>query len=218
MRYMPNQYTQNTSRRFDRGARPADNLISEGLLDLIVERDRIGEALSLAQTHANELAAESNDAAAKLADDTAATTAARAGKPVPPAVATRKLAEDREVAAREFDAQRAAYAAVTDEAETLAGELHAKGEPAAIAARTKARTRIEALANKLADEVEAVVKEGAAHDWLRTMHHATAETWAVDVAPDLSREGLHRGNTKPVPVRSLITRAALAVLEEEGQS
>lgn len=182
-----------------------------------MERDRLGDARSLAEARVNELAAESQDAAAKLADDTAATTAARAYKPVPPAVAAKKLAEDREVAARELQAQQTAYNDVSGEAENLAGELHEKGEPGAIAARAKARARIETLANKLADEVEAVVKEGAAHDWLRQMHHQTAETWAVDAEPGLIREGLHRGNTKPVPVRQLIVNSALAVLTEEGQ-
>jgi hypothetical protein len=211
--------TNNTTSNLDRfndGVRPPLDLVPAELASLIRERDRIGVQRQEAETLVRDLRQGHHDQAAEQADAAAASEAARAGKPIPGPAAVRKLEKDREEAARAYDAQSSAFEAVTDEARVMSEDvLGATARDRRADTLAKARTKIEAQANKLADLVDAAVAADAVDLWLITGHYSCeAVTWDVDVV-DLGHHNITRTfNSRHVMVRDVIVRAATTVLDE----
>ena len=218
MRYLPRLGSMTHITWFDPDKRPPSARLPKALADLLEERDRVAESGRLALIAVRDLDDEGLDATAKRQDDLAATQAARAGKPIPKPAAVPKLLSDRAEAARCFAAQEAAFTAVISECADLVylARDDSAAADAADKAKAKARANIDAMVDKLATAIEAAVAAGAARDWvLMNQYHVGAQTWPVDVIPDLARHGLSRTNTTPYYVRAILSGAAHAVLEDQ---
>jgi hypothetical protein len=218
MRYLPKLGAMTHIDRFNPDRRPPSSLLPPALADLLEERDRVAESGRLALLAVRELVDESLDATAKRQDDLAATQAARTGKPIPKPAAVPKLEADRADAARNLAAQEAAFTAVISECSdhVFLARDDSPTADAADKARAKARASVDAQVDKLATAIEAAVASGAARDWVLTgQYHTDARTWLTDVVPDAARYGLSRQNTQPYHVRSILTGAARAVLEDQ---
>jgi chromosome segregation ATPase len=210
MRYIPNVMAAAT---FDAGPyRPKLSELPKPLAKILTERDELGVRLNAAQARVNELASEGLDAAAQRQDDEEAAAAARAGKPIPRAARAERLAQDRHDAARALEAHVTAHTALTGEANEVRDQV--RDYDGRDALRKEARERIAALAEKLADEVEAAVRSLAVQDYLCDGSYNTeARTWPTEVCPSLGNR-IQRHDTTHEPVRGIITRAALTVLED----
>jgi hypothetical protein len=214
MRYTP-ALQMNHARGWAAGnGRPAFDLLPPELVTMLIEYDRLGNQAQAARVELQQLSDPKNDAAAKLEDDAKAVAAARAGKQLPPAKAVVALAEARKVAARAVEVQEAAHTAcghdLTNWAANDAGDVFA-----AVASDIKSRrVEVEQLADQLSTAVEDAVRAGAVGDWLNGLPYFTqATTWPTEVIADLANCGVARSDTRPVSVRSVITTAALTVLE-----
>lgn len=209
-RYLPNSTATAT---LDASPfRPKLSALPKKLAAALTERDALAVRLGEAQTRVNELSSTALDTAAQAKDDAAATAAARTGKPIPPATATAQLAREREEAARALEAHRTAHTALTAEASEVRDEVRDFDRREAL--REEARQRITVLADQLADEVEASVERLAVQDFLCNGTYDTrAATWPTEVCPSLTSR-IRRHETTPEPVRDIIRRAALTVLED----
>jgi len=213
MRYIP-QITGGYADALRGTNRPPLELLPADLAKLLRTLDDFAEKISAAQMEVNTLADDTLDDAARREDADAAARAARAGKPIPAPVALPKLQARREQAARNLAAQRDAYQAVSDEAMELRGQYWTARIDSIDEATAKARAEIEAKAADLADTIEAHVRDRAVFDWLANGSYIpTAQTWPVDAIPDLERIGIGRRNSNPIPVRDIITAAAVATLD-----
>jgi hypothetical protein len=217
MRYLPKQSASTNVTRFDPDKRPPLDLLPKALADLLAERDKLAESGRLALLAAVNLEDEALTLAAQAKDDAAATSAARAGQPIPKPAAVAKLEADRAEAARGLAAQEAALNTVISECadHVYLARDDQVANAAADKAKAKARTDIAALVDKLATAIEAAVEAGAAHDWIMTsLFYRDARTWPTDAIPDLVRHGLTRQNTATYSARQILSGAALAVLED----
>jgi hypothetical protein len=217
MRYMPSSAGAKTSDGLEPAARPDLAHLPDDLAALLLERDQIRDRRAVAVGAANELRSDTRDVEARLSDDAAATSAARSGRPIPPAKAGRKLVEDRRAAERSVVAYDTALNEITVAVEDAMSKHYWERQDAAAAARAAALVEVEVMASQLADLVEARVEETSVSVWLKTgLLHRRVETWPVDVC-DLARFGLDRGNTSPITVRSALRNAATAALLTEEE-
>jgi hypothetical protein len=217
MRYLPNTGMIAVT-RFNPDKRPPSSALPDALNSLLAERDQLAESGRLALIAVRDLEDEALDLAAKAKDDAAATGAARAGRAIPKPSAVPKLENDRAEAARNLAAQETAFKSVIDEASDLVYALRDDSPTAAAADKAKAAARaaIDKLVDRLATAIETAVAAGAARDWVECgRYHTPAMTWPVDVVPALASHGLSHSNTSPIHVRSVLTGAANAVLEDQ---
>lgn len=209
-RFTPNSSSFNDSHLAPGVGRPPLEELPADLAALLAERDTALERFHAAVQEQSRLADPERDAEAKRIDDESDAAAARAGKKIPPASATKKLIVDRDQAEREVVAHKAALAAVTNDVSTVLS-----ANPDAAEKKAAARERIAKLAELLADEVEKAVAESAVDDWLAGRgYFVQAKTWPVDIIPELSRYSIDRYNTQPLPVRVAIINTATTVLED----
>jgi hypothetical protein len=215
MRFTPNMTNWDGSARFTAGARPPLDMLPPKLATLLSERDTLAGKVSEADKLVRDLQDETLDLTAKQTDDQDAALAARSRKPIPAPVAADKLKADRLTAERDATAQKSAFEACTQEANAMVDVVRDETTAAAEAQRTKARTEIEAIADKLADKVEAAVLAGAIQDWLtKGSYYRDARTWITDVCPDSARYGIGRSNTTHYAIRDLIRGCATTTLED----
>ena len=213
-RYLPN-HSGGGAARYNPGTRPPLEMIPNDLANLICERDRIREQVSVAETRLNELGADQKTEAARQADDAAATKAARAGKPIPEAKATLKLELDRAAASRDLEAQRAALAAVTNDCDDVADKLGHEYRFGDATGRADTRSDLREAATALAARVQDAVNEVAVNDWLvHGVYNTNTEAHPTDVV-DLARYGLDRRNTSPIDVRDVLVAAATTLLDHD---
>jgi ElaB/YqjD/DUF883 family membrane-anchored ribosome-binding protein len=211
-RYVPNNTGQG---RFGPGNRPPLDLLPKPIAALLTEHDRAFTCLAKAREDAAAVTGEDCDLAARVADEAAAATAARVGKPIPAAVNAEKLLVDRATTARAVTAHTAALAAIVNDLNAVVSDEFFSTQEKATAARAKARAGLDNLIDQLATAVETAVAAGAARAWMGTgSYYADCRTWAVDVIPDLARHGLHHDNSTHYPVRAILRAAATTVLED----
>ncbi|MGS2805956.1 hypothetical protein [Nocardia sp. MW-W600-9] len=211
MRYAP-RHNGPSARLLDPAARPPAELIPEKLAGLLVERDAIAERVSTANSALAYLADDARDREAAQADAEVAATAARAGKAIPAPKAEPKLSADRAKAVREYEAHRAALAAITTECEDVKSRAYFDGDDP----RPDLLAAILPKAEALAAELEAAVAAFAARDWLGgTAYFTDARVWSVAIDPDIARFGLGVDNTNPVAARELIIGAVVQALTTE---
>lgn len=191
------------------GRPPLDRLPTE-LAALLTERDRAREKLYAAEQQQAHLLEAERDAEAERTDDEAAAAAARAGKKIPPAAATAKLAADRAEALRTVQAHRTALAQVTNDVLGIR-----TANPDAAEAKAALREKIATAAAELATAVEDAVAACAVDDWLAGRgYYPRAETWVVEIEPNLAAAMMDRNTSPRRPVREYITAAATTVLED----
>ncbi|MGZ4558489.1 MAG: hypothetical protein ACXVXF_07435 [Mycobacteriaceae bacterium] len=213
MRYLPKPNTVDGSARFTPGQRPADNLLPQSMRDLFEERDRLASAAAASQALGEQLVA-GLDAAAKVEDDNAAALAARAGKPIPPLAAAPKLQADCVEAVRVKEANEAAFRACVQDCSEHVSVVRHDTAAAAAKAQDKACANIEKLADQLSTAVERAVDAHAVQSWLNEgQYYRDARTWIADAVPDMSRHGLHHGNSVHYSAREIILGVATTVLE-----
>jgi hypothetical protein len=187
------------------------------MLALVNERDKLTTALYAARQALDAAGENGRDTAATVADDASAADAARAGKPIPDAVAVPRLAHDRAAAARAVKAQQAAFEAVSADCASHATQLHDQRADDAAKDRAKHRAQVGKLADQLAAAVESAVAAGAVEDWLSgQQYEPRAQVQILHVLPEAARTQdigpyLIRAD---FPARTLITNAALTVLED----
>ncbi|MET8872932.1 hypothetical protein [Nocardia sp. NPDC004604] len=215
MRYTPNRGGQAigpAAQQLNPGGRPPLDLLPADLAKLITERDTIAERVNAADSARARLADEQCDRDAERADAEAATDAARAGKAIPPPKAVPKLAADREKAARELEAHKAALITVTSECENAKSKAWFASEDP----RPDLLAALLPKAEALAAELEAAVTQFAARDWLGGYGYFTAaKVWAVAIDTDLQRHGIDIDRTNPVDARALIVGAVTQALTNE---
>ncbi|NMI00727.1 hypothetical protein [Pseudonocardia acidicola] len=205
--------------RYAPHARPPADKIPGELTELIAERDKIAERANAARRRVDDLADQRHDLEAEKADRDAATAAARAGKPIPPPTAVPELAEGRDQAKREAEAQRAALAAVVADLSTACYNARAALEESEAKRRTAVRTKIEKQAEQLAEAVDQEKRDRAVFDWLagRPLDRNRATAHFIDVLPELGGHGA-AGLRDPhhlALVGDAIRNAARAALTEE---
>ncbi|MDT2010329.1 hypothetical protein FXW78_55080 [Rhodococcus opacus] len=206
-RYFPNQISSS----FNPGpSRPPLEQLPADLGALLAERDTALERYGVAQQTLSYLAQPERDAEAKRTDDENDAAAARAGKKIPPASATKKLIADRDQAEREVQAHKAAFAAVDNDCSTAFA-----ANPEAEAEKAAARERVAKLADALADEIEREVAASALNDWLAGRgYFIRAEVSLMDVDPALEGQGINRMYGPHDSVRNYIRNIARTVLED----
>ena len=219
MRFIPNPPSnRDGAMRFNIGARPADELLPASMLALVNERDKLTTALYAARQTLSDITLTDRDTAATVEDDASAADAARAGRPIPEAVAVLKLTADRATAARAVKAQEAAHAAVSADCASHASLLHEQRADDAVKAKVKHRAQVGKLADQLAAAVESAVAAGATEDWLAgQQYEPRAQVRIINVIPESSRgqDIGHHLTGAAFTVRELITNAALTVLEND---
>jgi len=216
-RYIRPNGQSDGARRFDLGARPADELLPPSMVTLLAERDKLMTAMYAARQAVGAIAGDDRDLAAAAEDAATAAAAARKGEPIPEPTAVPQLSRDRAAAVRALVAQESAFAEVRGECASHASELHHQRSEGADKLRAKARAEVAKAADKLADAVEAAVAAVAVEDWLAGhFYEPLARLKIYDVLPAESRVqdlGPHLTGAD-FPARTIITNAATTVLEE----
>lgn len=212
-RYFPNF---NGAARLNPGNRPPLELLPKNIVTLLTEYDEVFTRLAQAREDATAVTGEEHDRAARLADDATAATAARAGKPIPPAANADKLAADRVTTARAVTAYAAAHVDILNDTHNAISDEFWSTQDKAADARTKALVGIDNLIDQLATAVETAVSATAVRAWMGSGggYYPAARTWLVDAVPDMTRHGLTHLNSTHYPVRDILRGTCHTVLED----
>jgi len=205
------RYTgHNGNDRYNLAGRPPLEALSADLATLITEYDAAQTRVRDAERERDRLAQSDRDDEARQADAAAAAAAARAGKKIPPATTSAKLAVDRDESLRTVDAHRAAVKAIRDDLdEARDAELQIITGPS-----EADRRRVTEAAADFVAVLEQAIADRAVYDWLRGRTYApNAQTWAVDLIPALTRHALGRDNTTIINARTAVTNLVDALME-----
>lgn len=221
-RFIPQQ--SGTVRSWGAGImRPPLELLPGGaageLAKLLLQHDRVAAQVSDAETEYQRVSDPAREVEAKAIDESVAVEAAKAGKPtLPKPVAVPQLEIDRQAAERAFGVQQAALVSCRAGLEDWTNNYLTEHEAEIDRRDTENRERVEALADELADAIEAAVAGRAITDWLRgERFYSAADVFLHDVEPRLGTHwGLRRADTQPIAVRQIAHGVVSAVFDEES--